>query len=153
MNATVEPTERERSLKTLALRIAAHNHTALTLATALEQHPAVASVLYPGLPSSPHHARAARWFTGSGGVLSFTLAADRDPDRFLSALGVIVHAVSLGGAETLATRPAVTSHANLAPEERAALGIGDGLVRLAVGLEAAEDLLADLDQAFAEAKR
>lgn len=143
----------ERSLKTLALRVAAHNHTTLTLATALERHPAVASVLYPGLPSSPHHGRASRWFSGYGGVLSFTLAADRDPEAFLASLGVIVHAVSLGGAETLATRPAVTSHANLAPEERAALGISDRLVRLAVGLESSDDLLADLDQAFDRARR
>lgn len=142
----------ERSLKTLALRVAAHNHTALTLATSLEAHPAVASVLYPGLPSSPHHARANRWFTGAGGVLSFTLAADRDPQAFLAALGVIVHAVSLGGAETLATRPAVTSHAGLSPEERAALGVSDGLIRLAVGLESPDDLLADLEQALAAAK-
>lgn len=143
----------ERSLKTLALRVSAHNHTALTLATALEVHPAVASVLYPGLPSSPHHERASRWFSGYGGVLSFTLAADRDPEAFLAALGVIVHAVSLGGAETLATRPAVTSHANLDPATRASMGITDRLVRLAVGLEAPEDLLADLDQAFARARR
>jgi cystathionine beta-lyase/cystathionine gamma-synthase len=143
----------ERSLKTLGLRIAAHNHTTLTLATALERHPAVASVLYPGLPSSPHHARAARWFSGFGGVLSFTLAPAIDPERFLAALKLVVHAVSLGGAETLATRPAVTSHANLAPEVRASLGITDGLIRLAVGLEAPDDLLADLDQAFELARR
>jgi cystathionine beta-lyase/cystathionine gamma-synthase len=143
----------ERSLKTLALRVSAHNHTALTLATALERHPAVASVLYPGLPGSPDHARASRWFSGFGGVLSFTLAADRDPEAFLAALDVVVHAVSLGGAETLATRPAVTSHAALDAATRASMGITDGLIRLAVGLEAPADLLADLDQAFDRARR
>ncbi len=143
----------ERSLKTLALRMAAHNHTAQQLAEALEAHPAVASVLYPGLPSHPSHARASRWFSGCGGVLSFTLAADRDPEAFLAALGVIVHAVSLGGAETLATRPAVTSHAGVPAAERAAMGISDNLIRLAVGLEAPDDLLADLDQAMTRARR
>lgn len=143
----------ERSLKTLLLRVTAHNQNALQLARALEAHPAVASVNYPGLERHASHARARRWLSGFGGVLSFVLADDRDPDAFLSALGLVIHAVSLGGVETLATRPAATSHAGLSPAERAAMGISDRLIRLAVGLEDPADLLADLDQALARARR
>jgi cystathionine beta-lyase/cystathionine gamma-synthase len=143
----------ERSLKTLSLRMAAHNHNAQQLAVALAAHPAVASVNYAGLPSHPGHDRARRWFSGFGGVLSFELAADRDPEVFLGALELVIHAVSLGGVETLATRPAATSHAGLTAEERAAVGVSDRLIRLAVGLEEHADVLADLDQALTRATR
>lgn len=143
----------ERSLKTLSLRMAVHNQNALELAHVLAQHPAVTHVNYPGLPGHASHERARRWFSGFGGVLSFVLAGDRDPDIFLSALDLAIHAVSLGGVETLATRPAATSHAGLSPAEREAMGISERLIRLAVGIEDAADLRADLEQALERAHR
>jgi len=138
-----------RGMKTLALRMARHCENGLALARALEEHPAVARVHYPGLESHPDHAIAAREFSGFGGVLSFELrggteAARRALDRLeLPAVGP-----SLGGVESLVTRPATTSHAGLTPAERARLGISDGLIRVSVGIEAAEDLIADFRRAI-----
>jgi len=139
----------QRGLKTLDLRMDRHNRTALALSRFLVAHPNVAEVHYPGLETHPGHARAAAWFQGSGGLLSFRprggVAA---ADRFLSSVTLAASAPSLGGPETLVTRPATTSHAGQTAEERAELGITDDLVRVAVGLEAEEDLLEDFAQAL-----
>jgi cystathionine beta-lyase/cystathionine gamma-synthase len=138
-----------RGLRTLDLRMERHNQTALAVARFLASHPAVAAVYYPGLESHPGHARAKEWFHGSGGLLSFR-PKDGVPaaNRFLSAAKLAASAPSLGGPETLLTRPSTTSHAGQSAEERAELGITDDLVRVAIGLEAEEDLIEDFTQAL-----
>ncbi|EYF07981.1 trans-sulfuration enzyme family protein [Chondromyces apiculatus] len=139
----------QRGLKTLSLRVRHQSASALTLARFLEAHPAVAAVHYPGLESHPDHARARPWFSGFGGVLSFELRGGVEAaDRLIARARLPLHAPSLGGPETLLTRPATASHAGLTPEDRARAGLPDALLRLCVGLEAPEDLLADLDQAL-----
>nr|MCU0253305.1 PLP-dependent transferase [Acidobacteriota bacterium] len=143
----------QRGLKTLALRVRAQNATALALATHLARHPGVARVHYPGLPTDPDHDRARAYFSGYGGMVSFELAgAGAIADRFLAALHLPIVAPSLGGPETLVTLPARSSHSGLDPDARRALGIADGLVRVSVGLEAAEDLIEDFDRALADAE-
>jgi cystathionine beta-lyase/cystathionine gamma-synthase len=138
-----------RGVKTLALRVRAQNESALRIARFLEGHPAVTGVNYPGLESHPHHARARTLFDGFGGMVSFELKGGVEAaERFLARLTLPAVAPSLGGVESLVTRPATTSHAGLTPAERAALGISDGLIRLSVGIEAPEDLIADLEQAL-----
>jgi cystathionine beta-lyase/cystathionine gamma-synthase len=140
----------QRGVKTLTLRMAAQNAGALDVANWLERHPKVAKVHYPGLASHPQHERAKRLFQGFGGMMSFELKASADAtESFLRRLRLVVNTVSLGGVETLATRPAATSHASLSAEERRKVGIADGLVRLSVGIESPADLIADLDQALA----
>ena len=139
-----------RGIKTLALRVRHQNESALRLARFLEPHAAVARVYYPGIESHARHARAREWFGGFGGLLSFELKGGLTAARaFVERLTLPVSAPSLGGVETLVTRPATTSHSGLSAEQRAALGIADGLVRLSVGLEATEDLVDDLGQALA----
>lgn len=144
-----------RGLKTLALRMARHNENGLAVARFLEGHPAVARVRYPGLASHPQHERAARLLRGGSGMVAFELKprpGQRDAEvaeAFLSRLRLISPAASLGGVETIVSRPAAISHVGLTPEQRAAAGIGDGLLRLSVGIEDARDLIADLDQALA----
>lgn len=139
-----------RGVRTLALRMAAHQRIAETLATWLESRPEVARVNYPGLPSHPQAGLARRQMQHGGGLLSFELAGGEPSARlFLDRLRLIVHAVSVGGPETLATRPARSSHRGMTPEARRTAGIGDGLIRLSAGLEAPEDLIADLEQALA----
>lgn len=143
-----------RGMKTMALRVKCQNQSALALARLLEGHPAVAKVNYPGLESHPAHARARRLFRGFGGVLSFELRGGAQAaDRLMQSVTLPILAPSLGGVESLITRPALTSHAGLDPAERRGLGISDGLVRMSVGIEAAEDLLEDLGQALAQAAR
>ncbi len=139
----------QRGLKTLALRVRFQNDSTLAIARFLESHPAVARVNYPGLESHPQHARARRLFAGCGGVLSFELegAASR-ADEFARGVHIPAIAPSLGGVHTLLTRPATTSHAGLSRADREALGIGEGLLRLSVGIEATEDLLEDFRQAL-----
>ena len=139
----------QRGLKTLALRVEQQNHNALFLAQRLAEHSSVAAVHYPGLAGHPGHERARRWFAGCGGVLSFDLGGPEAARRLIDRLELAVEAPSLGGVETLVSRPAVSSHAGQSPERRRALGIGDGLVRVAVGIEAAEDLWADFEAALA----
>jgi cystathionine beta-lyase/cystathionine gamma-synthase len=139
----------ERGLKTLPVRVAQQNEGARLIAAHLSRHPRVRRVHYPGLPDHPQHARASRLLEGFGGVLSFELFGTvEDVDRFLRRLGIVAVAGSLGGVESLAMRPAAVSHAGLTPEERARMGITDSLVRLSVGLESPQDLIADLDQAL-----
>lgn len=140
-----------RGLKTLALRVERHNSNALALAQWLQQQPQVARVHYPGLPSHPQHALAQRQQPGGfGGMISLDLATDlAGARRFLEAVRIFALAESLGGVESLIEHPAIMTHATIPPETRAALGIGDALVRLSVGVEDVEDLRDDLAQALA----
>jgi len=139
-----------RGLKTLALRVRLQNDNALALARMLAGHPAIARVNYTGLETHPQHARAARLFEGGGGVLSFEPHGGVDAAlRIIKRVRLPIDAPSLGGVESLITRPAATSHAGIAPRERQALGISDALVRVAVGIEDPRDLLADFEQALA----
>jgi cystathionine beta-lyase/cystathionine gamma-synthase len=134
----------QRGMKTLALRVRYQNDSALAIARWLEAHPAVARVHYPGLESHPHHARARALFEGAGGMLAFELTGGVEAaERLVERLTLPVHAPSLGGIETLITRPATTSHAGLSAEARRAVGISDALLRLSVGIESTEDLIAD----------
>ena len=138
-----------RGLKTLALRVRHQGASALALASHLERHPGVAQVNHPGLESHPHHARARELFDGFGGMLSFELTGGKEAaERFRKKVRIPLYAPSLGGPETLMTFPAKTSHANVAPEERERLGITEGLIRISVGLENTEDLIADFDRAL-----
>jgi cystathionine beta-lyase/cystathionine gamma-synthase len=138
-----------RGLKTLAVRVRQHNESALAIARFLASHPAVARVHYPGLENHPQHATAARLFDGFGGMLSFELTGGADAaDRVLDRLRLPMSGPSLGGVESLITRPATTSHAGLDPEQRRELGITDGLIRFSVGLETTRDLIDDLEQAL-----
>jgi cystathionine beta-lyase/cystathionine gamma-synthase len=133
-----------RGMKTLAVRVRHQNESALRVARFLEQHPGISRVNYPGLESHPNHLRACELFDGFGGVLSFELDGGvAAADRFISRATIPISAPSLGGVETLITRPATTSHSGMTPRERAQAGISDGLVRLSVGLEASDDLLED----------
>jgi cystathionine beta-lyase/cystathionine gamma-synthase len=137
-----------RGLMTLALRMRHQNQSTLRIAQFLEGHSAVAKVNYPGLESHPRHARARKLFEGFGGVLSFELRAAEQADRLMEKVTLPAVAPSLGGVRSLITRPAVTSHAGLSREERLRAGIGDGLIRLSVGIEDTDDLIEDLEQAL-----
>lgn len=139
-----------RGLKTLGVRVRHQNASALTLARHLETHPQVIAVNYPGLASSPSHARARELFNGFGGMMSFELRGGTEAaEACLSKLEIPINAPSLGGVESLITRPATTSHSGMPRAERERAGITDGLIRLSVGLEAPEDLIADFEQALA----
>jgi cystathionine beta-lyase/cystathionine gamma-synthase len=143
-----------RGLKTLAVRMRRHNESAQRIAEFLASHPAVERVNYPGLPSHPQHALARELFAGCSGMLSFEPAGGQAAAlRMVDALQLAVHGPSLGGTETLVSLPARLSHASLTPEQRAAMGISDSLVRMSVGLEAPEDLIADLGRALESARR
>ncbi len=138
-----------RGLKTLAVRVRQQNATALALATALEQHDAVTKVFYPGLQSHPDHVRARELMRGFGGMLSFEMAAGPDAAAaLLHRFELALNAPSLGGPETLVTRPCDTSHKGMTPEQRAAAGVSDALVRVSVGLEDSDDLVADFTRAL-----
>lgn len=138
-----------RGIKTLAVRVRQQNQSALRIAQFLEGHEAVRKVNYPGLESHPGHARARELFDGFGGMLSFELVGGVEAaDRFISRTTLPTLAPSLGGVETLITRPATTSHSGLSPEERMAVGISDGLIRLSVGIESTDDLIEDFDRAL-----
>jgi cystathionine gamma-lyase len=139
-----------RGLKTLALRMERHCRNAAAVAAWLEKHPKVARVHYPGLKSHPQHALAQRQMHGFGGMVTAILKGTlADARRFLERCQIFALAESLGGVESLIEHPAIMTHASLPPEKRAALGIGDGLVRLSVGVEDEADLIADLEQALA----
>ncbi|NNA55748.1 cystathionine gamma-synthase [Pseudomonas koreensis] len=138
-----------RGVKTLALRMERHCSNALELAKWLEQQPQVKRVYYPGLPSHPQHELAKRQMHGFGGMISVDLNSDLDgARRFLENVKIFALAESLGGVESLIEHPAIMTHATIPPETRAKLGIGDGLVRLSVGVEDLEDLRADLAYAL-----
>ena len=140
-----------RGLKTLELRVREHCRTAQGLAEWLASHPGVARVLYPGLTSHPGHEVARRQMDGAfGAMISFELRGDfAAAKKFAESTQLFQLAVSLGAAESLIEQPASMSHASYDPADRARHGIADGLIRLSVGLEALEDLKADLAQAFA----
>jgi cystathionine beta-lyase/cystathionine gamma-synthase len=138
-----------RGMKTLAVRVRFQNESTLRLAQFLEEHSAVASVHYAGLAGHARHLRARELFNGFGGVLSFELKGGvAEAQRFMKRLTVPISAPSLGGVETLVTRPVTTSHSGMSPADRQRLGITDQLIRLSVGIEATEDLIADFDQAL-----
>jgi cystathionine beta-lyase/cystathionine gamma-synthase len=138
-----------RGMKTLGVRVRHQNESALKIARWLEQHPKVSHVNYPGLESHSNHLRACELFDGFGGVLSFELETGVEAaDRFIQRVTIPINAPSLGGVETLIMRPAITSHAGMSPAERARAGIGDGLIRLSVGLESSDDLIEDFDAAL-----
>jgi len=138
-----------RGMKTLHLRIRQQNASALVIARFLEQHDAVARVFYPGLESNAGHDVARRQMRGFGGVLSFALRGDFERVReFLPKLRLAHRAANLGAVETVAGPPATTSHVECTPEERAAMGIPEALIRYSVGIEDTEDLIADLRQAL-----
>ena len=140
-----------RGLKTLALRMRQHEANAQAVARFLQLHPRIARVLYPGLESHPGHAVAARQMTGFGGMVSAEVEGGRPAAyRVLSRTRLFTLAESLGGVESLIEHPGGMTHASVPPERRAAIGIGDGLIRLSVGIEDEADLLADLEQALRE---
>jgi cystathionine beta-lyase/cystathionine gamma-synthase len=139
-----------RGMKTLSVRVRYQNESALAIARFLEGRREVGRVNYPGLASHRAHERAKRLFDGFGGMLSYELTGGADAaKRFIGATELPIKAPSLGGVETLLTQPALTSHAGMSREDRARLGITDGLVRMSVGLEATEELIEDLRQALA----
>lgn len=139
-----------RGVKTLALRMRQHEANARIVAEHLAKQPQVERVLWPGLATHPGHAVAARQARGFGGMLSFVLTGGLPAaQRFIGALRLFTLAESLGGVESLVELPAIMTHASVEPAIRARLGIVDGLVRLSVGIEHPEDLVADLDAAFA----
>jgi len=138
-----------RGVKTLGVRMRYQNESALKIAQFLEAHTEVGKVNYPGLESHPRHQRARELFDGFSGMLSFELRKGiKAAEQFLKHITIPIVAPSLGGVETLITRPATTSHSGMSREDRLALGITDGLIRLSVGIEATEDLIEDFDEAL-----
>jgi cystathionine beta-lyase/cystathionine gamma-synthase len=138
-----------RGMKTLAVRMKHQNESALKIARFLENHPAVAGVNYPGLESHPRYQRSRELFDGCSGMLSFEMKGGLEAaQRFMKGTTLPIVAPSLGGIETLLTRPATTSHAGMNPQERRHLGIADGLIRMSVGIEATEDILEDFERAL-----
>jgi cystathionine beta-lyase len=137
----------ERSIKTLALRIAQQNANAQYLADKLSAHPRMGKVYYPGLPDHPKHEIAKHQMKGFGGMMSFEIK-DLDPVRFQRNLKLIRPSVSLGGVDSIICSPALTSHRHLSVQEKLDEGIGDNLLRLSVGIEEVEDLLGDIEQAI-----
>ena len=138
-----------RGLKTLALRMERHCTNAHKVASHLENHPKVESVLYPGLPSHPQHGLATRQMSGAGGMVTAVIKGGRpEARRFLERVEIFALAESLGGVESLIEHPAIMTHASIPAEIREKIGISDGLVRLSVGIEDIDDLIADLDRAL-----
>jgi cystathionine beta-lyase/cystathionine gamma-synthase len=139
-----------RGLRTLAVRLRHQCEGAQRVAEELEDHPAVASVRYPGLPSHPQHDLAKRQMALPGGLLTFDVEGGLEAGRtFVEAVRLAQLATSLGGPETLVTHPASTTHVNLVPDELAAVGIGPGTIRVSIGLEHVDDIVADFGQALA----
>ena len=151
--AVVDPTAAYhigRGLQTLGLRVQRQNENGMIIARYLESHPKVRRVWYPGLPSHPDHVIARRQMAGFGGVVSFEIEGDgAAAARFIDAMKLTHIAPSLGGVDSLIEQPAIMSYYDTDPEERLALGIRDELVRFAIGIEDADDLIADLEQALA----
>jgi cystathionine beta-lyase/cystathionine gamma-synthase len=140
----------ERGLKTLVLRVRQQNANASALAGFLDAHPGVRRVNYPGLETHPQHSRARELFDGFGGMLSFEPQGGADAARrLMQRLELPINGPSLGGVETLVTRPVTTSHAGLTPDELARAGISDALIRVSVGIEDVGDLIRDFDSALA----
>lgn len=143
-----------RGLKTFPVRMAVQNASGMKVARFLEGHPNVVRVYYPGLESHPHYQIAREQMTGFGGVVTFEIKGGlKDANRFLDSLKLCFIAPSLGGVETLITHPATVSYYKQTRQERYALGIKDNLIRLAVGIEECDDIIADLDQALKKGKK
>ena len=141
-----------RGVKTLDVRMERHTDSAMKIAQWLEKHPKVEKVYYPGLASHPQHALAKKQMSGFGGMVTAILKGDLESSRrMLSACKIFTLAESLGGVESLIEHPAIMSHASIPKEERAKLGISDGLIRLSVGIEDVDDLIADLSAALDKA--
>ncbi|MEK7381325.1 MAG: PLP-dependent transferase, partial [Gemmatimonadota bacterium] len=138
----------DRGLKTLAVRMERHNANGMAIATWAGSRKGIAAVHYPGLPDHPDHEVAARLLDGFGGMVGLQLAGVPQTERFLRRLKLVAHAPSLAGVESLICEPRLTSHKSFTSAEREALGIPDGFVRLSCGIEDAEDLIADIDQAL-----
>jgi cystathionine gamma-lyase/cystathionine beta-lyase/cystathionine gamma-lyase/homocysteine desulfhydrase len=137
-----------RGVKTLAVRMRQHNENGQAVAQFLAQHPKVKKVHYPGLPSHPQHDLARKQMSGFGGMLSFETGSLENARTVLNSVRLCSLAESLGGVETLISHPATMTHASVPAQERQRLGITDGLVRISVGIEDVEDLIADLKQAL-----
>jgi cystathionine beta-lyase/cystathionine gamma-synthase len=138
-----------RGVKTLAVRVKYQNESTIKIARFLEEHPAVKKVNYPGLESHPRHQRACKLFDGFSGMLSFELKRGvKAAERFMQNTTIPFVAPSLGGVESLITRPVTTSHSGMSPEDRKKLGISESLIRVSVGIEATEDIMEDFDQAL-----
>ncbi len=143
-----------RGLKTLPVRMERHARNALAVARSLEGHPQVERVVYPGLASHPQRELARRQMTGAGGMLTFVIRGGLPAaSAFLRAVRVFACAESLGGVESLIEHPAIMTHASVPKETREKLGISDGLIRVSVGLESADDLVEDLARGFAAARQ
>lgn len=139
----------QRGLKTLGLRVRQQNENATKIAHFLDKHQAVIKVNYPGLPENPSYRRASDLFEGFGGMISFELQGGIDSvNNFFDKVELAIIAPSLGGIETLVTRPAATSHAGMSYKERQQAGISDTLIRISAGIEAVEEIIADFDQAL-----
>jgi cystathionine beta-lyase/cystathionine gamma-synthase len=138
-----------RGIKTLAVRMKYQSESALKIAKFLEDHQMTKKVNYPGLESHPQHQRASELFDGFSGMLSFELKGDVDAaERFIQNTTLPIEAPSLGGVETLITRPVTTSHSGMSLDDQQTLGISDNLIRVSVGIEATEDLIEDFNQAM-----
>jgi cystathionine beta-lyase len=144
-----------RGIETLPLRIKQHCSSALQIAAWLQQHPAVEKVYYPGLKNHPNHAIALKQSSGFGGIVSFSLKNDTEQaaTAFVTATGLFKLAESLGGIKSLLCHPSAMTHKSIPADQRRAAGVADSLIRLSVGLEEAEDLVADLDQAFCKLEK
>jgi cystathionine gamma-lyase/cystathionine beta-lyase/cystathionine gamma-lyase/homocysteine desulfhydrase len=140
-----------RGIKTLPLRMRAHDANGRAVAEALSRNRKVSRVLYPGLKTHPQHALASRQASGFGGMISFVLGPGVDVRRFFDSLRLCALAESLGGIETLVCQPSTMTHASVPEEDRARLGITDDLARISVGCEDVEDIIADLEQALSKA--
>jgi cystathionine gamma-lyase len=141
-----------RGLKTLHVRMKQHQENAMAIARHLSQHPKVEKVIYPGLESHPQHALAKKQMSGFGGMISFTIKGGlNESRRVLENTKLFALAESLGGVESLIEHPAIMTHASVPAENRAKLGISDNLIRISVGIEEAQDLIADLDHALSKA--
>jgi cystathionine beta-lyase/cystathionine gamma-synthase len=139
-----------RGLKTLSVRMARHCENAGRISQFLAEHEKVGNVIYPGLSSHPQHALARTQMRGMGGMISFNLRGDLEgARRFLANLRIFALAESLGGVESLVEHPAIMTHASIPKATRDELGIGDTFIRLSVGIEHCDDLLADLERGFA----
>ncbi|HWT87717.1 MAG TPA: PLP-dependent aspartate aminotransferase family protein [Candidatus Angelobacter sp.] len=137
-----------RGIKTLAIRMLQHNANGIAVARHLDAHPKVRKVYFPGLPTHPQHEIARRQQRGPGAMLSFDVGSGEAAKRFLNQVKICALAESLGGVETLISLPAVMTHASMPKEVQERIGISEGLVRLSVGIEDVEDIVADLDQAL-----
>jgi cystathionine gamma-lyase/cystathionine beta-lyase/cystathionine gamma-lyase/homocysteine desulfhydrase len=137
-----------RGIKTLPVRMEAHNANGMAIAKYLSKKKQVKKIYYPGLPTHPGHKLAKKQMSGFGGMIAFDLGSLAKAKRFLGRVKLCSLAESLGGVETLISHPATMTHASVPPEQRRKLGITDGLVRISVGIEDVEDLIADLEKAF-----